>query len=75
MEGGIKEGFTEKVTSQMHLEKINMVGLEKGMAFIPGNEWPRAQRGSEQEGAMKVHISSIEPWIRILGFGDESDKV
>ena len=24
---------------------------------------------------MKVHISSTEPWIRISGFGDESDSL
>ena len=62
-------------TSQMDLERINTDGLEKGMAFIPCNEWPRAQRGSEQEGAVKVHISSTEPWIRISVFGDESDSL
>ena len=59
----------------MDLEQINMDGLEKGMAFIAGNEWPRAQRGSEQESAVKVRINSIESRIRISGFGDESDKV
>ena len=38
LDGGFKEGFTEKVTSQMDLERINTDGLEKGMAFIPCNE-------------------------------------
>lgn len=46
---GSKEGFTEKVTSQMHLERINIDGLEKGWRFIPGNEWPSTKGFIEQE--------------------------
>lgn len=50
----VKEGFTEKVVSQM--------GLEGRMDGVYSRKCPNVQRGPEQTGASRAHRSLTKQW-------------